>query len=93
MIPLSFPYPLVGYLYYNMKIPAGWRPMKVIEKLSRIIPRISEQDRVSTCDEIRLSASPGFDYYLLVLLSGSIATLGLLTNSAAVIIGAMLLAP
>ena len=67
--------------------------MKFIEKLGRIIPRISEQDRLSTCDEISLSASPGFDYYLLVLLSGSIATLGLLTNSAAVIIGAMLLAP
>jgi len=67
--------------------------MKFIDRLSHTIPRISEQDRVSTCDEIRLSASPGFDYYLLVLLSGSIATLGLLTNSAAVIIGAMLLAP
>lgn len=67
--------------------------MKIIETLSHMLPRISEQDRVSTCDEISLSASPGFDFYLLVLLSGSIATLGLLTNSAAVIIGAMLLAP
>ncbi len=67
--------------------------MKIIEYLSHILPRISEQERLSTCDEISLSASPGFDYYLLVLLSGSIATLGLLTNSAAVIIGAMLLAP
>ena len=64
--------------------------MKIIESLSHMLPRISEQDRVSTCDEISLSAYPGFDFYLLVLLSGRIATLGLLTNSAAVIIGAML---
>lgn len=38
-------------------------------------------------------ASPGFDFSLLVVLSTSIATLGLLTDSPAVIIGAMLVAP
>ena len=43
--------------------------------------------------ELEQSSSPGFDYFLLVVLSCSIATFGLLTNSAAVIIGAMLVAP
>lgn len=43
--------------------------------------------------DIARNASPGFDYFLLVVLSGSIATLGLITDSAAVIIGAMLVAP
>ena len=43
--------------------------------------------------ELSTAASPGFDYYLLVILSSSIATLGLITDSPAVIIGAMLLAP
>ena len=43
--------------------------------------------------ELEQAASPGFDYFLLVVLSCSIATFGLLTNSAAVIIGAMLVAP
>jgi uncharacterized hydrophobic protein (TIGR00271 family) len=43
--------------------------------------------------ELEQASSPGFDYVLLVVLSCSIATFGLLTNSAAVIIGAMLVAP
>jgi uncharacterized hydrophobic protein (TIGR00271 family) len=43
--------------------------------------------------ELNQASSPGFDYFLLVLLSCSIATFGLITNSAAVIIGAMLVAP
>jgi uncharacterized hydrophobic protein (TIGR00271 family) len=43
--------------------------------------------------ELEQASSPGFDYFLLVVLSCSIATLGLLTDSAAVIIGAMLVAP
>jgi uncharacterized hydrophobic protein (TIGR00271 family) len=43
--------------------------------------------------EISETSSPGFDFFLLVILSGSIATFGLITNSPAVIIGAMLVAP
>jgi uncharacterized hydrophobic protein (TIGR00271 family) len=42
---------------------------------------------------LRQSSHPGFDFFLLVVLSCVIATLGLLTNSPAVIIGAMLVAP
>ena len=43
--------------------------------------------------DITQSASSSFDFFLLVVLSCSIATLGLITNSPAVIIGAMLVAP
>lgn len=43
--------------------------------------------------DITESSSPGFDYFLMVILSTSIATLGLITDSPAVIIGAMLVAP
>lgn len=39
------------------------------------------------------ASSPGFDFFLLVVLSCGIATFGLITDSAAVIIGAMLVAP
>jgi uncharacterized hydrophobic protein (TIGR00271 family) len=44
-------------------------------------------------DGLSQAASPGFDFFLMVFLSGSIATFGLITNSVAVIIGAMLIAP
>ena len=44
-------------------------------------------------DQLNQAASPGFDFFFLVVLSCSIATLGLVGNSVAVIIGAMLVAP
>jgi uncharacterized hydrophobic protein (TIGR00271 family) len=62
----------------------------------RIIPWrqfITEQRRAEVLEELGKSSSPGFDYFLLVVLSCGIATLGLVINSAAVIIGAMLVAP
>jgi uncharacterized hydrophobic protein (TIGR00271 family) len=43
--------------------------------------------------ELGEASSPGFDYFLLVMLSCSISTFGLVTDSPAVIIGAMLVAP
>ena len=61
--------------------------------LKNHIKPLSATERQAVVNEINLSASPGFDFFLLVVLSCSIATLGLITNSAAVIIGAMLLAP
>jgi uncharacterized hydrophobic protein (TIGR00271 family) len=42
---------------------------------------------------LRESSHPDFDFFLLVILSCTIATMGLLTNSVAIIIGAMLVAP
>jgi uncharacterized membrane protein len=41
-------------------------------------------------EELEQASSPGFDYFLLVTLWCAIATFGLITDSAAVIIGAML---
>ncbi len=49
--------------------------------------------RSEVVEDIAQSASPGFDFFLLVVLSCMIATMGLITDSPAVIIGAMLLAP
>lgn len=43
--------------------------------------------------QLRDSSRPSFDFFLLVVLSCIIATLGLLANSPAIIIGAMLVAP
>ena len=59
---------------------------------SWVLP-ISDRQRSEIARGIAADATPQFDFFLLTVLSGSIATLGLVTNSAAVIIGAMLLAP
>ncbi len=49
--------------------------------------------REAVLQQLSESSEPGFDYFLLIFLSCTIATFGLITNSAAVIIGAMLVAP
>ena len=59
----------------------------------RVIPPISEDRRTEVQAQLRDSSRPDFDFFLLVLLSSVIATLGLLVDSPAVIIGAMLVAP
>ncbi len=59
----------------------------------QLIRPLPIQTREKVIAEITPLSSPGFDFFLLVILSCSIATLGLITDSAAVIIGAMLVAP
>lgn len=58
-----------------------------------LVKPLSAAKRKDVIDEVTPAASPGVDYFLLVILSCSIATLGLITDSPAVIIGAMLVAP
>ena len=59
----------------------------------RALPRVSLERRAEVQVQLRESSRPDFSFFLLVTLSSGIATLGLLTDSAAVIIGAMLVAP
>ena len=59
----------------------------------RVVKPVTLERRAEVQVQLRESSHPGFDFFLMVLLSCVIATLGLLTNSAAVIIGAMLVAP
>lgn len=54
---------------------------------------ISAERRIEVLKELKAASSPTFDFFLLVMLSGMIATLGLVADSPAVIIGAMLIAP
>lgn len=61
--------------------------------IRKIAKPVTLERRAEVQVHLRDSCTPDFDFFLLVLLSAVIATLGLLTNSAAVIIGAMLVAP
>jgi uncharacterized hydrophobic protein (TIGR00271 family) len=61
--------------------------------LSQYIKPLEDSRRKDITANIRMAASPGFDYFFLVVLSGAIATLGLINDSPAVIIGAMVVAP
>lgn len=55
--------------------------------------RLNLRERTQAYVRIRRDARPDTDYFVLIGLAAAIAALGLLANSAAVVIGAMLVAP
>lgn len=63
------------------------------EAVERFIPQIERDDRVTLVDRVQSSAAWNFDFILLMVLSTVMAAIGLIQNSAAVVIGAMLVAP
>jgi uncharacterized hydrophobic protein (TIGR00271 family) len=64
----------------------GWR-------LFRILPTLDLHEQIDIYKDIRDGAEPKVDFFVMIALSAAIATFGLLQNSPAVIIGAMLVAP
>ncbi len=55
--------------------------------------KVDAKQRGTVVVQLREGSHPDFDYFLLVVLSSVIATLGLLADSGATVIGAMLVAP
>jgi len=61
--------------------------------ISDPLPKLSARQHAAVAQSMREAAVPTIDFYILISLAASIAMLGLLQNSGAVIIGAMLVAP
>ncbi len=61
--------------------------------LTEVFPTLSKEERLAVYRALRRGADPDIDYFVMISLASIIATLGLVLNSAAVIIGAMLVAP
>ncbi len=57
------------------------------------IPQLEREHRVALFDRLQTQSQWNFDFMTLMLLSTAIASFGLLQNSVAVVIGAMLVAP
>lgn len=70
---------------------------RIMQKCQRYIefhvPQLERQQRVELAERIQSSSNWNFDFVALILLSTLIAALGLIQNSGAVVIGAMLVAP
>jgi uncharacterized hydrophobic protein (TIGR00271 family) len=67
---------------------------KIVEEtLQRVVPQIDREDRIALVDRLQSSAAWNFDFLALMVLSTIMAAMGLIQNSAAVVIGAMLVAP
>ncbi len=66
---------------------------KAIRGIFNLFPTLSTEDQLEVREQLIDNAEPGRDYFVLIGLSSIIASLGLLLNSPAVVIGAMLVAP
>jgi len=75
------------------EIPKPSLRVRLWHKLRNIVKPVTLERRAEVQVQMRDACQPDFDFFLLVVLSCVIATAGLLTDSAAVIIGAMLVAP
>ncbi len=74
--------------------PVGARLKERLERfLTLRIPQLDRESRVALFDRLQTQSRWNFDFVLLMLLSTAIASLGLVQNSPAVVIGAMLVAP
>ena len=63
------------------------------EGFQRFVPQIEREDRIALVDRLQSSAAWNFDFLALMVLSTTMAAIGLIQNSTAVVIGAMLVAP
>jgi len=61
--------------------------------IARLNPQLTQVEQNELIWSAEKSAGANLDYIVMIVLSAALATLGLLTNSVAVIIGAMLVAP
>ncbi len=57
------------------------------------LPALGREDRIALLERVEKGASGGIDFHMMMLLSSGLASLGLLEDSTAVVIGAMLVAP
>ena len=69
------------------------QPSGPIGRMRAIIPSLDRDGRKELVDRIQLGAEGGTDFIVMMVLSATLATLGLLQGSGAVVIGAMLVAP
>jgi uncharacterized hydrophobic protein (TIGR00271 family) len=66
---------------------------RLARALQGMLPPLSPEDQLELRRDSYRGARPGINYFVLIVLSCIIAALGLLLNSPAVVIGAMLVAP
>ncbi|KQC12229.1 MAG: hypothetical protein APR63_03100 [Desulfuromonas sp. SDB] len=83
--PIFISRPFPGFVKYFLR--------RIVIGLDKLLPSVEGTEKYDFYRRLAVGARPSIDYYIMVFLSSIIATLGLLLNSPAVIIGAMLVAP
>jgi len=62
-------------------------------RILRTLPQLTLAERITIYRQVRRGVRTDTDFYVMMILSAAIASLGLLLDSASIIIGAMLIAP
>jgi uncharacterized hydrophobic protein (TIGR00271 family) len=84
----------VAVVILREAMPLGNRLRRgLLDMMQRWVPQVERQTRVELAARVQTNSAWNFDFVALISLSTLIAALGLLQDSAAVIIGAMLIAP
>lgn len=84
----------LGFATIRPAVPVGnrfWTSFK--KKVREGVPQLDRESRIRLVDKLQSGSHFNFDFCALISLSTLIAALGLVDNSAAVVIGAMLVAP
>ena len=87
----SCPQPVLLVKRYR-GLPQFWL-RRLWRSLYSLFPNLDRSEQIEVYRAMRRGARPDVDFFVLIVLSAMISTLGLLQNSVAVIIGAMLVAP
>ena len=77
---------------WNVEARSSWINM-IESRIFSWLPSLEAVDRVDLFDRLQAGARWNVDYILMMCLSTAIASLGLMQNSTAVVIGAMVVAP
>lgn len=84
----------VGIVLVKSKKPVLTRVKHRLENyLDLVVPQLERENRVQLVETLQSGSVWNFDFFSLISLSTAIAALGLIQSSAAVVIGAMLVAP
>lgn len=67
--------------------------MGIKSALAQYLGTLGDKEKEDICREISDGSHPSKEYFIMLVIAAIIATIGLLTNSVAVIIGAMLVSP
>jgi len=90
-LALRTPFPLIIVRRRDPSAAGALR--RVRWRLVNVLPQLTPDERLSVYRQVRRGARSEIDHYVMMTLSATIASLGLLLDSPAVIIGAMLMAP
>ncbi|MFC2037923.1 DUF389 domain-containing protein [Chloroflexota bacterium] len=87
------PAPAIVVKRHTRRMRMGTWLRRGVWRLFDILPTLDLHQQLDVYKAIREGAEPKIDFFVMIALSAAIASLGLLLNSPAVIIGAMLVAP